>query len=416
MQELGILKLFTENREEHDKYNTFFRQIQNLDRHIKILSKLIDEYYQKYPDHKYIGVDELKSFYDLMHGQNKDRAFHLSLIERMAELDVSRDIMEDLVEQSMEKYWAGIVVASLMPVMEGQKHGVLPEMQHHIESFVRTMKNPPKAQNEVEFYNYNIEEVIGAKVNLVGAPWHIDSVSAALGPVQLGTFGLIFAYVDGGKSSFSLAALRSFADYYKNGDDVLIYACNEEAARRVSERLTQAFHGKSYWEIHDQFNNDWGAAQESILEMGMKNIKVADSVVHIDQIHRLLDDYGPKVLFIDQGTKVMTNWRAEGVKATRLLYNHYRDLGVEYDTAIISVEQAVGTAINKQWLDLGDVYESRVAIQGELDYAIGIGQIIEQKGREQFRYLNICKNKLKDGDKPKITVYFDKERCVWRPI
>jgi hypothetical protein len=416
MQELGILKLFAENREEHDRYNTFFRQIQNLDRNIKTLSKLIDEYYKKYPDHNYIAVDELKSFYDYCHAQNKDRAFHLSLIERMSNLDVSRDIMEDLVEQSMEKYWSGVIVASLMPVMEGQQHGVLPEMQHYIDSFVRSMKHPPKARNDIQPFEYDIAEVIGSKVEMEGAEWHIPQVTTALGPLTKGSFGLIFAYVDGGKTSFSLAALRSFADYYKETDQKLVYACNEEAAKRVSERLTQAFHGKSYWEIHEQYSNDWSAAQDAILEMGMKNIEIIDSVTHMDQIHRILDEYGPEILFIDQGTKVLTDYRAEGVKATRLLYNHYRDLGVEYDTAVVAVEQAIGAAANKQWLELSDVYESRVAIQGELDYALGIGQIIEQPGREKFRYINVCKNKLKDGVKPRITVFFDNERCVWRPI
>jgi hypothetical protein len=91
-------------------------------------------------------------------------------------------------------------------------------------------------------------------------------------------------------------------------------------------------------------------------------------------------------------------------------------LGNEYNCGICAVGQAVGAADNKQWITLADIYESRVAIQGELDYAIGIGKLIEQQGRENFRYINISKNKLKDGMTSKFTTYFDKERCVWRPV
>ncbi len=416
MQDLGILKAFVEEREKQEQYQAFLKQQQNLEPAIRLLADLIDEYYGKYKDHKYIGKDELMAFYDLKYHEHKDRGFHRSLMERMYDLDISNDIMDDLIEQMLERNWATIMIAELMPVMQGQKHGILPDMRDHVESFIQQMKNPPKESSDIQPYEYNIEELIAGKVNLKGAPWPLAELNNMLGPLQKGTFGLIFANVDCGKTSFALSALRSFADYYKDTDKYLVYACNEEADRRVAERLTQAFLGKAYWEIHEQYQNNWKAAMAAVQEMGMKNIRIVDGVTNIRQIEKILDFFDPECLLIDQGSKVHTNQKVDGIRATRLLYNNYRDLGVTTDTAIIALEQAASTSVGKQWLDLADVYESRVAIQGELDWAIGIGKRVEQQGQEKFRYINVCKNKLKDGKKEGFTVYFDNERCVFRPV
>lgn len=414
MKELSILKLFTESRETQEQYGVYLRRMENLDASILLLAKLIQEYYDKYGEHNYIGEDEFKSFYDFIYPNNREKNMHMELIARMYKLEVSTDIMTDLLEQSMERYHAQIMVGKLLPVLEGQKFGVLEHLQNDMDNFVSMMKNPPKSQS-LQAIDMLPSELVEGKVNLVGAPWHLETLNSVLGPLTPSTLGVIFAYVDGGKTSFSLAALRSFAEYYKDSKETLVYACNEESGIRVSERLTSAFTGKSYWELHNQYEGKMDQLNDELAEVGWHRVKIIDGVSHIKQIRRILDEWGPVALFIDQGTKVSTDYKSDGVKETRLLYNEYRDLMNEYKCAGFAVEQAVGDAENKQWITLADIYGSRVAIQGELDWAIGIGKLIEQKGRENFRYINVSKNKLKDGVTTSFTTFFDKERCVWRP-
>jgi hypothetical protein len=225
----------------------------------------------------------------------------------------------------------------------------------------------------------------------------------------------MFAYVDGGKTSFSLAALAKFAQYYKDTKETLVYACNEEADVRVGERLTSAFTGKSYAELHKEFKGRSDDLNEYLAELGWHRIKIIGGVTHLKSVRRILDDWGPVALFIDQGQKVKTEYKAEGVTEVRLLYNEYRDMMNEYNCAGIAVEQATGDASNKQWLTLADMYGSRVAIQGELDWAIGVGKMLDSRGNENnTRYLNCCKNKLKDGETGPIgAAYFWKEKCLW---
>jgi hypothetical protein len=412
LKELSILKLFTENREQAEQYGVYLRNTENLEPSIALLNKCIQEYYNKYPEHNYIGEDEFHSFYDYLYPNNRERNLHLELINRMYALDVSTDIMTDLLEQSMEKYHASVIVSKLIPVLEGRTYDVLPYIQSDLDKFVNLMKNPPKSL-ALEPITMLPSELVENKATLEGAPWHLETLTSILGPLTLGTLGVIFAYVDGGKTSFALSALKHFARYYKDTKETLVYACNEESGIRVSERLTSAFTGKSYVELYDQYRGRQDSLNEELAEQGWHRIKVIDGIKHVSQIKRILDEWGPVCMFIDQGTKVATDSKAEGVGEVRYLYNSFRDLGNEYNCAMVAVEQAIGDAENKQWITLADIYGSRVAIQGELDYAIGIGKKLE-KGREDFRYVNISKNKLKDGITSAFTTFFDKPRCVFR--
>ena len=78
-----------------------------------------------------------------------------------------------------------------------------------------------------------------------------------------------------------------------------------------------------------------------------------------------------------------------------------------YNTSIICLAQAVGEAENRKYLKLSDIYGSRVGIQGELDYAIGIGRTMDDLAYANVRFINIPKNKLNEGDTAKFNVEQD---------
>lgn len=414
MIELNILKLFVEKRELFDKYSGYLKRMENLNVDINLLHRTIQEYYDKYPEHTYIGEEELTTFYDLIHPQNRKRGDHKELIRRIYAAEVSTDIMTDLVEQLIEQQFADQIIAKLIPVMQGDASNVLHSIQNELDKYKSALRNPPKDTAFLEACTELPYDLIMGKMNMEGAPWHLETLTSILGPLQAGTLGVIYAFVDGGKTSFGLSAARSFAEYYRDTSEKIVYAGNEEPKHRLSQRLVSAFLGKSYIEIAKSMTE--AEINNKTAELGWSRVHVVDGAKHIRAIVRLLDEWRPVCLFIDQGTKVDPGQRAEGVAATRLLYNAYRDLAREYECAIICLEQAIGDAENKQWLDLSDIYGSRVAIQGELDYGIGIGKLANQQGRENFRYIRINKNKLKDGVTTAFTTYFDKERCIWKAV
>jgi hypothetical protein len=297
--------------------------------------------------------------------------------------------------------------------MKGDKFGVLSAIKEDVESFHAHLRHPPRETNIIESSTLSPSELIHSALNPIGAPWAVETLNLILGPAQLKTLGTFFGYVESGKTSYVLAQLRAMAYYYREKADMICFMGNEEASRRVHERLLTTFLSKSKAELKQDPDFD---ADEAVAEMGFNRIKVFDQIGHLNQVRKCLDDWGPKVLIVDQGSKVMHDVKCKETDTIRVLYNFYRDLAVEYDCAIITVEQGTGESENRQWLKMSDIYNSRVGLQGELDYAVGIGKLTEQKGRENIRYFHVSKNKLLNGDKAKFAMLFDQERCAWKPI
>jgi hypothetical protein len=412
MQELTALRLFCRDRETYDSHSAYIKNIDNLDRHVSVLFSTIQRYYDKYKEHKYINSDELKKFYEYMYPSNRDTDIHHELIDAMFEEDVSNSVARDILEQVVEQSYASRIIARLAPVLQGQKSNVVPLISSDIEEFIGLMKNPPKETRVLDPCELSVEELVAIEITDEGIPWHLQNLNEIIGGVRRRTLGAIYAFVDSGKTSFGLSACASFAQAIKDTGHTILYAGNEEAAPRLSLRLTQAMLGITRSDIKLSPTD----IDRRRRDIGWTRVKIFDNITNASEVHRLLETWGPRVMFIDQGTKVSIDSKLREVEEQQALFNFYREKAKEFDTSIICLMQGVGDAENRKWLKLSDIYGSRVAIQGELDYAIGIGRRIDDASRENFRYINIPKNKLLEGETGKFITEFVKEKCVWRAI
>jgi replicative DNA helicase len=412
MQALTALRLFCRKREEYESHSGFIKGIDNLDRHVYVLFSAIQRYYEKYKDHNYIEKDELKKFYDYLHPQNRDKDVHHELIDTMFEEAVSNSVARDIFEQVVEQSYAARMIARLAPVVQGHKSNVVPLIASDVEEFIGFMKNPPSEAKVMTPCSLSVEELVAQEILEEGVPWHLENLNEIIGGVRRRTLGAIYAFVDSGKTSFGLSACASFARALKDTGDTILYAGNEEAAPRLSLRLTQAMLGVTRADL----KLTPAEIDERRREVGYTRVKIFDNVIHASEVHRLLEQWAPRIVFIDQGTKVSINSKLKEVEEQQELFNFYREAAKDYNTSIISLMQGVGDAENRKWLKLSDIYGSRVAIQGELDYAIGIGRRIDDAARENYRYINIPKNKLMEGETGKFMTLFTKESCQWRAI
>lgn len=413
MQELSVLKLFCDKRAVFDSHYPYLTRLENLEREIKTILTCIHQYYDRYKDHEYIGKKELKAFYDFQYPNSKDREIIHEMISALFEADVSNSVARDLLEQVIERSYAAIIVDKLVPVIEGNRFGVVPNINNDVERFVSLMKNPPKESRLLEACDLTVEELVRQEIDDEGIPWHLENLTQIIGGVRRQTLGLIYAFVDSGKTSFGLSACASFAHFLKDTPDIVVYAGNEESAPRLSLRLTQAMLNVTRHDIQ----RSPADIEQQRRERGFTRVRILDNITHISEVHRLLEEWRPRIVMIDQGTKVSLDVRnVKEIKEVQLLFNYYREAAKEFDTSIICLAQGVGEAENRKWLKLSDIYGSRVAIQGELDYAIGIGRVQDDQSRENYRYINIPKNKLLDGETGKFITLFQKESCLWRPI
>ena len=408
--ELSVLKAFCMSKELFDKYQLYVSSVKNLDRDVRVLFSTISQYYEKYQTEKSVEKENLHSYYDLSNPAAKDSRLHHEMINAMSEITIDPKILEDHLQNFLERHYASDIVAQLRPVVEGHKFGLLDKQVDRLAEYVSKMKYPPASVTALQPKDMSVKELIEKEVTPAGLTWPLMQLNKDIGVVRRGKFGIEYAYVDTGKSSFGWKCVAYWLEQLKDQDKKkIIYAGNEEGFGAGILRGTQTITGMSKAEIRDDPNT----AALLRAENGWHNLLVFDSIYHINDVRKLLDRYRPYVMVIDQVTKLRSDSKTQDVEALTSVSNFCREAAKEFDAHILGLAQATGDSFKKMWLELPDLYGSRVGIQGELDYAIGIG-IGRDEDRSNYRYFSITKNKF--GDHSRFTALFNPAINDWTEI
>jgi len=407
--ELSILKAFCTKRELYESYYEYMAGLSNMEREIKIILRLIHEYYKEFKEEE-ITKQELLDYYEVLYPAQHDRDVHLDIIHNVFQIKFNEELVVKMLEQVLEVHYSSMIFHKLIPIIEGGVHGKLADVYEDVEEYLNKLKNPPKSLAKMKPCELSLQELIDTEINYEGLNWHLPILDELIGRAKRGKLGLVYAFVDSGKSSFCLSACANFARQMVGTDECIVYAGNEEGAPGLSLRLTQALVNKTKTEMVE--NAAKYDAQRK--ELGFERIKLYDSVYTLNDVVYLLEEHHPRIMFVDQAVKVESSKDMEGMKAVQKLFNTYRELAKTYNCTIIGVAQGKGECEDKKYLNLSDIYGSRVAIQGELDWAIGIGRIISDPVYENQRYINIPKNK--EGDNAKFVVTFDRHLCQWKEV
>lgn len=411
--EICLLKLFCESREDFEKGAPYLTEIKNIEREIKVIFQLISRYYRSYVEHNYIGKEELICFYDLQYPGSKEREIYVELINDIYHKPVSTEIMQDILERVIEQHHAAAIMSKLIPVVEGNKFGVVPSVVDDVDEFTSKLRVPPSIIKAYSPCEYSLQDLVSIELTDSGISWPSKKLTDTIGGIKSKTLGLIYAFVDTGKTSFGIKCCAHFANQLVHTNHKIAYAGNEEGASRISLRLTQAITGATRAEIR----SNPSTIEDKRRANGWDRIILFDNVTHISAVDKILDKFRPRILFIDQGTKVSTDFRSDNeVYSAQFLFNWYRERAKLYDATIICLAQATGEAENRKYLKLSDIFGSRVPIQGELDFAIGIGRTLDDLALSDIRFFSVPKSKLKDGDNAKFEMKFIKDRCDFMEV
>jgi hypothetical protein len=407
--ELGLLKLFCANRDNEAVNYGYIDSLNNMERELSLLFNLVHNYYKEF-DKDSISHEELVAYYDLKYPMAKEKALHLELMAEAFASHVTDDLMKKHIDHLMEKHEAAQLVNKMIPVMEGEKYDILPAIRTDIDNFVDRMHNPPDDMAVPLPCELDVEELAAQEISDGGVPWHLPELTEIIGGCKRQTLGLIYAFVDSGKTSFGMAACASFAEYLKETEDIICYCGNEEAAHRIRMRLVGAMCGWTKRQVLERPKRANKIAEEG----GLSRVKIFDNITSTTQIEVIIGQYRPHIMFVDQATNVeMGGRREEGVQKLESLFRWFRKTATAHDIGLIGVAQAVGEAEDTKYLKLSDIYGSRVSIQGALDWACGIGRKVNNPIDDDLRYLNIPKNKLHDGEGGRMTVHFNKYISGW---
>jgi hypothetical protein len=395
----------------YNLYKPYLKEMKNLEREVKIIFHLIDDYYKTY-GYDFIVIDSLRANYEVLYPNSKDKDIVNTLLSEAMLCDIHHDVARDLLEYMIEEQKSQEIIRKLTPVAGGDKHKILNTVTDDIEKFQNLMRKPPTKKDRLKPVSLTVDQVIEEVIMDKGLPFHLKTLNEIVGGIRKGSHGVVFGYVDSGKTSFTLNIVASIAGH-SEPDDIILYLGNEEKAQRRIGRFIHAI---------NHANNDWiiensEEAQNNANSIGYygdsakDKIHFFDGIKYFRDVRSLIEEYLPSYVFIDQAQVIEIGGKnVEGPSKLELLFREYRDLSTEFDIGLTGVVQGTGKSEDKKWLGLGDMYNSKVAIQSTLDWAVGIGKLGEA-AKENIRYINIPKNKYGSGKQ--FVTYFNKEINLW---
>jgi len=224
----------------------------------------------------------------------------------------------------------------------------------------------------------------------------LEGLRDACTGVRKGDFVILGAHPDSGKSTFLMSEAAHFLSQIPE-DQVILYCNNEQSSYQMLHRLLSAVLKVPDYEI----------ALDPMKHMADYKAKGGDRIVLFDGcntsrfIEQRLKRYEGRIgaIMMDQLWKVRTgSGKGNGNEFLQLAstFAWAREMAKEH-APLITAHQCDGSSLNEKYPDMGSLYGSRVAMQGEADAIIMLGRDPSEVD-QTLRYIGVPKNKLKAKD------------------
>lgn len=316
-----------------------------------------------------------------------DKIFSILLEEEPSE-EEKKETLNLLLEQNL----CNKIADYCIKITEGDDTKALLD----IEDFISDYKSESGKITEIDalFDSTDIDEILDNHLR-PGLEWRLEELNRSLGPLRKGDLVIVTSAPDSGKTTFLCSESTFMANQMDPEQDV-IWFNNEEQVKKVRSRIYQAALG---WTKEKLADNKLVTKAELEKVLGrLDRIKVVDDkLLSVHKVEEILRECNPGLIIFDQLWKVVgfTNSFSEVDKQNQL-FSWARSLADKY-APVINVHQADGTAQGEAYIQMHQLYNSRVGIQGEADAIIGIGRSYDPSVDPETRFLHISKNKLDGG-------------------
>jgi len=379
MVEHSILKLFIKDNSLYEKYYKTLK-LDFIKNDYPILFKL----FKALPAS---SIEELEAKYLTLYPVIKDgdREIVRSLLSLVDKADISQESILSYLKQHLTQSVANELALASLDVGYGLK-----SLETLLPIIARLEVGDIVENEQIEWVTTDLEELLEVEELAGGLSWRLKVLNQSLGPLRKGNFGHIFARVETGKTAMWISEVTFMA---QQTDKPILIFFNEEGGQDIVWRMYSAVTGLTYMELR---NNVKHAKQ-------LWNDKMGDRIRFIDQpslvekkaIEKLVEEVQPALIVIDNMDKVkgFTGDRKDLV--LHEIYKWGRELAKNY-CPVLSVGQADGSGHNDKFINESQMADSKTAKPSELDFIIGIGRT-DQQGYENVRFINIPKNKLRQG-------------------
>lgn len=377
-------------RTSYDKYRTAIPD-HVLSKEAKQILDDIGNYFDLFADISIIDWNDFESWFCyLKHSSFKQEKLDLyrQVFENLREFEDS-PVTGDVVRSFIEKDYATKAADLCLKITEGEVTNQLSD----IRVFVDDYEKAAHIVTEEGFVEDDILEL--CKEAEQGLDWRLNCLNLSFGPLRKGNLIVLGKLPESGGSAMTISECTHFLTQLED-DEVILYLTNEERGQAYRKRIVSSVLNKPWKE---SILKDPVKARKDFQDLGGDRIKIKE--IHgktMPQIEQVIKEVSPRVIVFDQLWKVADHKKNQGeVAKITGLFNAARVLAANY-APVIAVHQADGSAYGTKYIELNQLYMSRIGLQGEADGICTIG-IDPENRMDKIRYLNICKNKLEGGDK-----------------
>lgn len=403
LNEIAVLKFFL-NKNSFLNYSKFFRELA-LEPEIEKVFLAIEEYYDKYPEVEDINLEELIVFFGLLNPTLNKEEIYSSIFNNIKDININKILLNNILTNIVEKYYSAEIIEVLSDVLNDEEFeiidNILPEILENYYSIIEKLKF--NGVNS-EFISIDLDQLLEDEVLSEGIKWRLNGLNDTIGELRGSSLGHVFARVDTGKTSFLVSEVSHFAKQLKD-DEIIAWFGNEEKGSRVQLRIYSSILGAP----KEILIKDIDGSNEEFRRNNGRRIKIYDdALINVKDIEKILKKYNVRIAVIDQGDKVRFRGDKNLAEHERLkkLYGKFRELAKTYRCDIITAGQANAEAEGKKYIKLTNMDNSKTGKPGELDFAIGIGALLNDVA-DSTRFISVCKNKLYNGAKGNFEVHFD---------
>ena len=404
MNNLILIKILL-NKSMYLKYRNFIK-IDTLSGELKIVIKLLDFIYKNnlYNNNTEINKDFLIALLEEQYNKLKNKDTIKETINNIYNIKTTIEEENIILLNNLKSYYLEKIIAKSINLLNTNTVEI-----DILDKYLLEYKNYQRlfiAENNDLLVNCDIDTLLEIENDSYGYDWFCEELIEVLGKIKGGDLGLVVAVVNAGKTAFILTVAMALL---KQGAKVL-HLNNEERGSKVKLRALENYLDMNKFEIYK--NKE--LAQDVINNVFKDNYFLYDiPSVSIQDIKLLVRKHNPDVLIIDQAWKIKVSKQDRSDLTLTEIFRSLREIAKEYNIHILGTTQADSEAYDKEYLKMHNLFGSKVGVQGEMDYIIGIGKKNTDVSKDNWRYITFPKNKLTGNESNKVILFLDKSKSKY---
>jgi replicative DNA helicase len=403
--ELDILLLLS-IKDNYYKYNKYIKDY-TLTKECNLILRDMDYYYTKNPTYNIVKWSDFSTWFcAVKHSSWNEQVLKTyQIIFKKLEKKSSGDMPnEEIVKHFVTMDYATKIFNEVAKIAEGLSNDMTPVydlVNEHQSSM------PDDFEDSSVLTDNDLEDYILDASNQSGYAWRLECLNDSIGHTGIGDLICVGGRPDSGKTTLLASEATHRASIMPQGKHV-IWINNEERGQKVRLRQIQSAIQKTKDEV---FSNVPKAIEEYQAVVGGEDrIIIKDSAsVDVTEVEKLIKEYPPALIIIDQLSKLVSTKSGKLNEAQRIqaLGEQARQWAKDHCTVIFTI-WADGSAEGEKWIEMNQLYGSKTGVQGECDAIITIGRSNEETVADRNkRYIYIPKNKICGGDSLLINGKFD---------